>query len=162
MFFQNFKLRQYLRVSYAKQFNRVGLDPLSINNPFGLRYYSSDSVRGTQRISLHSETISFINYKLLGFKFSPFAFADVALLTPENDFQKSGFYYGLGSGLRARNENLVFKTIELRLAYFPRKAYQSNSFVASLRFNIAFRYNTTYVHEPDIVQMNNDYQNNIF
>ena len=162
LFFQNFKMRQYLRVSYAKQFNRVGLDPLSINNPFGLRYYSSDSVRGTQRISVHSETISFINYKLLGFKFSPFVFADVALLTPEDDFQKSGVYYGLGSGLRARNENLVFKTIELRLAYFPRKAYQSNSFAASLRFNIAFRYNTTYVHEPDIVQLNNDYQNNIF
>ena len=58
--------------------NRTGLDPLSINNTFGIRLFSEDSVRGNQRISLHSETISFINYKVFGFKFSPFVFADIA------------------------------------------------------------------------------------
>jgi hypothetical protein len=160
--YNNFKLRQYLRISYARQFNRIGLDPLSINNPFGLRYFSSDSVRGNQRFSLHSETITFINSKLLGFKFSPFVFADVAVLTPENNFQKSGWYYGVGGGLRIRNENLVFRTTELRFVYFPRKASQSNSFIGSLRINIAFRYNNNYVREPDIIQLNSDYQNNIF
>jgi hypothetical protein len=89
-------------------------------------------------------------------------FADVAVLTPENNFQKSGWYYGVGGGLRIRNENLVFRTTELRFVYFPRKASQSNSFIGSLRINIAFRYNNNYVREPDIIQLNSDYQNNIF
>ncbi len=160
--FRNFKLRQYEQLSFARQFNRVGLDPLSIDNFFGIRYFRDDSVRGNQRISLHSETISFINYKLFGFKFSPFVFTDISGLTPEKNFQKTGWYYGVGGGLRMRNENLVFKTAELRIVYFPRKANQTNSFAAFFRINIQFRYNSNYVRKPDIIQLNNDYQNNVF
>ncbi len=160
--FKNFKLRQYEQLSFARQYNRTGLDPLSINNTFGIRYFRDDSVRGNQRISLHSETISFINYKAFGFKFSPFAFTDITGLTPEKNFQKTGWYYGVGGGVRIRNENLVFRTTELRLVFFPRKANQSNSFTAFIRINIQFRYNSNYVREPDIIQLNNDYQNNVF
>ena len=160
--FRNFKLRQYEQLSFAREFSRVGLDPLSINNFFGLRYFTDDSIRGNQRITLHSETISFINYKLFGFKFSPFVFTDITGLTPEKDFEKTGWYYGIGGGLRMRNENLVFRTTELRLVYFPRKGKQSNSFTAYFRINIQFRYNSNYVRKPDIIQLNGDYQNNVF
>jgi hypothetical protein len=160
--FRNFKLRQYEQLSFAKQFNRVGLDPLSINNFFGIRNFTDDSVRGIQRITLHSETISFINYKLFGFKFSPFVFTDITGLTPDKDFEKTGWFYGVGGGLRMRNENLVFRTAELRLVFFPRKAKQSNSFTAFFRINIQFRYNSNYVRKPDIIQLNSDYQNNVF
>ncbi|HYJ62706.1 MAG TPA: hypothetical protein VEV62_03100, partial [Parafilimonas sp.] len=96
--FKNFKLRQYEQLSFARQYNRTGLDPLSINNTFGIRYFRDDSVRGNQRISLHSETISFINYKAFGSKFSPFVFTDITGLTPEKNFQKTGWYYGVGGG----------------------------------------------------------------
>ena len=139
------KIRQYVNFSYTKLFNRLGLDPLSINNPFGVRYFSSDSARGDQRISLHTETNSFLHYKILGFKFGPFAFADMSLLTPENEpFSKSDAFWGLGGGLRTRNEQLVFGTIELRLAWFPRKIDQ-NSFKLTLTGNLRFRYNSTYI-----------------
>jgi hypothetical protein len=161
--YNNFKLRQYVRLSYTRQFNRIGLDPLGINNAFGLRYFSADSVTGNQRFSLHSETITFINYKVLGFKFSPFAFADVVALNVYNEtFNKSVWYYGLGGGIRTRNENLVFRTSELRFVYFPRKGNQTQSFKATLAINFRFRYNTNYVLEPDIIQLNSDSQNNIF
>jgi hypothetical protein len=72
IFYNNLKIRQYLRLSYTRQFNRVGLDPLGINNVFGLRYFNLDSASGDQRISLHTETFFFLRYKLLGFKFAPF------------------------------------------------------------------------------------------
>ncbi len=162
LLFKDLKLRQYGQLSFARQFNRTGLDPLSINNNFGIRYFRDDSVRGNQRISLHSETIGFINYKVLGFKFSPFVFTDVTALTPEKNFQRTGLYYGVGGGLRMRNENLVFRTAELRVVYFPRKAGQANSFAAYFRINIQFKYNSNYVREPDIIQVNSDYQNNVF
>lgn len=55
----NVKIREYLRLSYTRQFNRVGLDPLGVNNVFGLRYYNLDSASGDQRISLHTETFFF-------------------------------------------------------------------------------------------------------
>lgn len=56
---KDLKIRQYLRFSYTKQFNRVGLDPLGVNNIFGLQYISFDSASGQQRLSLHTETIFF-------------------------------------------------------------------------------------------------------
>lgn len=161
-YINNIKLRQYINISYTKLFNRLGLDPLSINNPFGLRYFSSDSAQGDQRISLHTETNSFLNYKILGFKFGPFAFADMSLLTPEDViFNKTDAYWGLGGGLRTRNEQLVFGTMELRFAWFPRKIDQ-NSFKLTFTGNIRFRYNSTYIKAPDIVQVNSDNSNTIF
>jgi hypothetical protein len=156
-------IRQYLRFSYTKQFNRIGLDPLGINNIFGLHYISSDSATGNQRISLHTETIFFLDLKVLGFKFAPFASADFVHIAPEGENTlHSGFYYGLGGGLRARNENILFGTLELRFMYFPRKTEQYNAFKLTLAANLRLRYNSNYVIAPDIIQVNSDRHNNIF
>ncbi len=161
--FDRVKIRQYINFSYTRQFNRVGIDPLTINNVFGLRYFSGDSTFGSQRITLHSETTFFLNYKLLGFKFAPFAFGDLSLLTPENEgFDKSALYHGIGAGIRSRNENLVFNTIELRFVYFPRKTLQNQSFKIMLNTGIQFRYNNTYVKAPDVVFLNTDGLNSIY
>jgi len=157
------KFRQYANFSYTRLFNNVAIDALRIDNPFGLRYFSSDSTIGQQRISLHEETFMFLKYKLFGFKFAPFVFADAAFLTPkQRDFSKSDAYYGIGCGVRTRNENLVFGTIEVRMAYFPRNVPQNNSFKILTTMNLQFRYNTTYVKAPDIVQLNTDPSNSIY
>jgi len=161
--FRNLKIRQYLRFSYTKQFNRIGLEPLGINNVFGLQYISFDSASGNQRSSIHTEMFFFLKYKALGFKFAPFASADVAFFTPENKSSpNSGFYFGLGGGIRARNENILLGTIELRFMYFPRKSIQHNAFKITVDTNLHFRYNNSYVKEPDIIQVNSDYNNNIY
>ena len=161
--FDRVKIRQYINFSYTRQFNRIGIDPLTINNVFGLRYFSGDSTFGEQRITFHSETTFFLNYKLLGFKFAPFAFGDLSFLTPEHGtFDKSSLYHGIGTGIRSRNENLVFNTIELRFVYFPRKTEQNQSFKIMLNTGIQFRYNNTYVRAPDVVFLNNDGLNSIY
>ena len=161
--FNNFKLRQYFRLSLSRQFNRVGLDQLKIDNPFGLRYFRNDSVVGDRRISLHTETFFFLNYRAFGFQFSPFAFADLSWLTPENrSTQKTNFYSGIGGGIRTRNENLVFGTMEFRFVYFPRRIEDNNPFKVTGMINLRFRYNTSYVRPPDIIQMNSDYSNSVF
>jgi hypothetical protein len=156
-------MRQYLRFSYTKQFNRIGLEPLGINNVFGLKYISFDSASGHQRSSIHTETIFFPKYKALGFKFATFASADIVFITPEHtNVENSGFYFGLGGGVRTRNENVLFGTLELRFMYFPRKSLQHSAFKLSIDTNLRFRYNNTYVKEPDILQLNSDYNNNIY
>jgi hypothetical protein len=165
------KIRQYLRASFTRQFNRVGLDALRIDNPFGvLNYFSSDSTIGQQRINISTETSFFLKYKLLGFKFAPFIFASAALLTPEHeDLNKSTMYYGLGFGFRARNENFIFGTIELRLIFYPVRPVATinntntyNSFKSDYNNNIIFKYNSNYVNAPDIVPLNADPNNNIY
>jgi hypothetical protein len=159
----NLKVRQYVNFSFTRQINRVGIDPLTINNVFGLRYFTGDSTNGTQRITIHSETTFYLNYKFLGFKFAPFAFGDLSFLTPESGaLLKSGLYHGVGAGVRTRNENLVFNTIELRAVYFPRKTMQNNSFKIMVNTGIQFRYNSTYVRQPDVVFLNTDGLNSIY
>jgi hypothetical protein len=161
--FPNVKIRQYINFSYTRQINRVGIDPLTINNVFGLRYFTGDSTFGAQRITLHTETTFYLNYRLLGFKFAPFAFGDLSFLTPESGtFQKSSLYHGIGAGMRTRNENLVFNTIEFRMVYFPRKTLQNNSFKIMINTGIQFRYNSTYVRQPDVVLLNTDGLNSIY
>ncbi len=143
VYIRDIKLRQYLNISYTRLYNRLGLDPLGINNPFGLRYFSSDSATGDRRLSLHTETNSFLNYKILGFKMGPFAFADMCLLTPENEsLDKTDAYWGFGGGVRTRNEDLVFGTIELRFAWFPRKIDQ-NAFISTISIN-GYQYITSF------------------
>jgi hypothetical protein len=161
--YHNFKLREYINFSYTGLYNRVGLDPLYINNNYGLRNFSSDSVMGNNRISLYAETFSFLRYKLFGFKFAPFVFGNGSLLTHENgDPGSSGLYGGIGGGVRTRNENFVFGTIELRVIYFPRYVEGNNSFQVTLSTNLIFRYNSNYVTEPDIVQSNTNSNNGIY
>ncbi len=161
--FRNFKMRQYLRFSYTRQFNQIALDPLKINNPFGIRYFGSDSAVGNRRLSLHGETFIFLKYKLFGFQFSPFVFNDVSALTPPNQsLNKSAFYWSVGGGIRLRNENLLFGTIELRFVYFPRQIANMHPYLVNSNVNVRFRYNTNYVRAPDLVQLNADYSNSIF
>lgn len=161
--FRNFKMRQYLRFSYTRQFNQLALDPLKINNPFGIRYFGSDSAVGNRRLSLHGETFVFLKYKLFGFQFSPFVFNDVSALAPANQpISKSAFYWSIGAGVRLRNENLLFGTIELRFVYFPRQVAHMHPYLVNSNVNVRFRYNTTYVRAPDLVQLNADYSNSIF
>ena len=162
--FPTLKVRQYINFSYTQQFNRIGIDPLTINNVFGLRYFTGDSTYGTQRVTLHSETTFYTNYKFLGFKFAPFVFGDLSLLTPQNEsISKSNLYDGLGAGIRTRNENLIFNTIELRLVYFPLTTAQ-NRYAFKLVFNtgLQFRFNNTYVRQPDVVMLNTDGLNSIY
>jgi hypothetical protein len=161
-FMNKTKMRQYIQFSYTRQFNRVSLYPLSIGNIFGLRNYNLDSASGSQRVSLHTETFFFLKYKLLGFKFAPFAAGDIVLLTSEGERAKNGLYYEIGGGMRTRNESLVFRTIELRFLYFPRQSQQNNTFKITLNSSIRFRYNSNYVKAPDIIQVNSDYENNIY
>ena len=161
--YSNIKIRQYINFSFTRLWNRVGLDPLTINNVFGLRYFTNDSTSGVQRVTMHSETTFFLNYKLLGFKFAPFAFGDLSFLTPQSgSLYKSDLYDGVGAGIRTRNENLVFNTIEFRAVWFPRRAEYNNSFKIMINTGIQFRYNSTYVRQPDVVYLNTDGLNSIY
>jgi hypothetical protein len=161
--FKHYKMRQYLRASLTRLYNRRTYDPLQINNTLGLRYFSADSLRGTQRISLYGETFFFARYKFLGFQLAPFLFVDGSLLEGEDkDFYTSDIYTGVGGGIRTRNVNLIFPTAELRIVYFPRKAQNMNSFVVSFSADIQFRYRTNYVRAPDVIQLNSEDANSFY
>jgi hypothetical protein len=158
--YKSWKLREFVRLSYSGLYNRVTSEQLRIDNPYGLNSFGSDSALGKHRISLYAETFMFSRYTLFGFQMAPYVFMNFSLLTPETKkFMKSDLYTGLGGGVRTRNENLIFGTIELRLTYFPRPGERMNEFKVSFRSNIRFRYNTRYIKAPEIIPVNIDNEN---
>ena len=155
-FWNSTKIRQYINASYTQLYNRVTTAPLAINNFYGLRGFLSDSAVGGQRISLQLETEFFLHFKILGFQFAPFPYIDMSLLTPEHgSFSKSSFYTSVGGGVRARNEHLIFETIELRAYFFPVAPQDMSGFKVILNANIRYRYSSNFIAAPDLVQLNN-------
>jgi hypothetical protein len=155
LLYRNLKIRQYLKMSATRQINRTTFDALRIDNPFGLNQFRSDTLAGRGRISLYSETTVFTPNKAFGFKLAPFVFGDMSLLTPEKtDPGRTKMYAGIGAGIRARNENLVFGTMECRFIYFPRPSERTSLFKIAFRSNLRFRYNSLYVKAPETIQYN--------
>lgn len=161
--FRNFKWRQYFKYNISRVYSRTTYDPLQINNSLGLRYFSADTLRGTQRMSLYTESFFFAKYKFLGFQLAPFVFLDASLLKGEGKpFYTSDIYTGIGGGVRTRNVNLVFGTAEIRMVYFPRKAQEDNSFKISFNTEIRFRNNSNYIRPPDVIQLNSEDSNSFY
>lgn len=148
-------MREHIRVSFARLGNRVAATPLRLNNVFGVEALQTDSIYGQNRISFYAETILYTRFKLLGVRFAPFGYVAASLLTPESGgFVKSDLYSGLGGGVRIRNENLIFGTIELRGGFLPRTAWGVRSYDFSIRSNIRFRYRNEFISAPDVADFN--------
>ena len=155
IFLNSTKIRQYVNVSYTQLYNRVTYAPLYIDNFYGLRGFLTDSAYGTRRLSLQLETEFYLRYKLLGFQFAPFPYGDLSLITPENGpYSHSALYSSIGGGVRARNENLIFETIELRAYFFPIAPNNMRGFKVVLNSNIRYRYSSNYITAPDLVKLN--------
>ena len=156
-FWHSTKIRQFINTSYTHLYNRITYAPLRVDNYFGLRGFLSDSVYGNRRLTLQSETEFYLKQKILGFGFAPFMYADFTLVAPENrPFLRSALFTSLGGGIRARNPNLVFETIEVRAYFFPEAPANMRGFKVVTSANIRFRYNSNYVSAPDFVQLNGE------
>lgn len=117
--FNRHKIREFLSVNYTSGINRFSDEKLFLtNNDIGI--LSSDYLFGAQKISFHSELVAYTNFYMYNFRFLIFGFGDLALIGPENkSIFKNSLYSGVGLGIRIRNENLVFKTFQIKFAYYP-------------------------------------------
>jgi hypothetical protein len=150
-------MRQYISTNYTRLFRLVAGEQLRIDNAFGLPQFTYQYVTGYQRFTVNTESIIYLKYKLLGFKFAPFADINLSALTPLGEpFQQSDIYTGFGGGIRTRNENLVFGTVELKGMFFPRRIEGMPTYKIELNSNIKYRYNSNFVSAPDVIKWNSD------
>ena len=113
------KLREFLSFNYTRGINRYHDEKLQITSEdiWGL---SSNYLQGIKKISFHSELVAFTNLYVYNFRFLFFGFGDLALIGPEyRSIFNNKLYSGVGIGMRVRNENFVFKTFQIKLAYYP-------------------------------------------
>jgi hypothetical protein len=125
----NVQSRQFIKLDYTLGINRFDIENLYLGNVNGIRGFSNKSGVGKQRLTLNFENVFFQRRSILNFQTAIFSFLDLGLLgDSHNIIFNQNFYSGIGVGLRIRNENLVFKTIQIRLAYYPNHPSAVNSF----------------------------------
>lgn len=157
MLVKNLKIRQSLGASYASILRQRYEPLLRLDNNFGIERFRSDSAIGTQRLGLAFETVVYIPPTLFGFNFAPFAFADMSMVSAKDAVlirQKP--YFGVGGGVRTRNENLIFGTIELRMYYFPRVPPEEtlSKFRITVSTNLRVKYSSVFVKAPSLISYN--------
>ena len=148
--------RHFLNASISQQFNRRLDDPIRLNSIYGIEQYNSDSATlADSRLSLGCTSVFYNTWKLAGFSFAPFVFANITFLKNNTTpIANSDGYGAFGAGIRSRNENLIFGTMELKAFYFPRTSPNMNPFNVTFNTDLRFRYNSQYIKRPDFVNMN--------
>ncbi len=115
-----YRIRNFVKVDYTRGFDRYSDEYLVFNRENGFSGFKNDSVGGTQRLTVGLESVLFSPVNFYGFRFAFFAFADLGFLFGTNEFIGNGdILSALGLGLRVRNDNLLFNTLQIRLGFFP-------------------------------------------
>ena len=151
----NWLSRHFISASITQQMQSKLNDPLYLYSLFGIQDFNNASNKTTTRISANWESVFYNTWKFLGFSFAPFVFTNLSYINePNQTIAKGDVYSALGTGVRTRNENLVFGTMELRASYYPRTI--GNMKVWNIIFNTAlqFKYNSQLVKRPDFVLAN--------
>jgi hypothetical protein len=142
-------MRHQYEAGYAVLFNQAVKRGFNIRDANGLIGFRPDSLVGLQRITLSEETILFTPWKFMGFNLAAIARIDAALIKiGPGLFRSRNFFTGISLGLRVRNENLIFNTIEARAFYYPVTVEDLGHFRLTLTSNFRIKYPTNLVNKP--------------
>jgi hypothetical protein len=115
-----YRIRNFANIEYTRGFDRYYDEYLNFKSENGFSGFRNDSTGNAQRLYLSLESVVFSPVNLYGFRFAAFGFADFGFLFGTNDFVGSGdILSAVGIGVRIRNNNLVFNTLQIRLGFFP-------------------------------------------
>lgn len=118
--FKGLLFREFIKIRHTGGFRKLSSDSLNINNYNGIRGLSHWQMYGNRRLVMSLENVCFMPFDVYGFRFTVFNFFDMGFVGRKKIVFKNEFYSGLGLGMRIRNENLVFKTIQIRIAWYPK------------------------------------------
>ena len=147
--------RQIVNLSFTQTLKNKYNEALRINSIFGIPQLNREQIKGGTRLSANWETVLYNNRVLWGFKSAPFIFGNFTYIRAVDiPILKGDIYTAIGSGMRIRNENLIFGTIELKGFYFPRTNQQVSPWNFSLLTNLRYKYNSNIVEKPNFVEIN--------
>lgn len=114
------RVRTFMNVDYTLGIKRYPLEYLSLGRFDHIRGFGSRTAIGQQRLALKLEHVVFLPRQFYKFNMAIFGFADLGIIGDSQQLIFTEDYYsGIGLGIRFHNENLVFETFRLRLAFYP-------------------------------------------
>ncbi len=145
-----FKLRSFVALGYSQLVNQTTNNYIKVtrNQVYGI---SADSLLGTQQFYARTETTFYTPWSLAGFRFAPFTGLDWSQLECEFCDQSRPNIFGINAGLRTRNENLIFGTMEIRFTYIPDDGTGNNQFKINFRQNLQIKNTGNFIAAPSMV-----------
>lgn len=117
---RSYKLRLFGTLDYSRGFYRYEDEHLTIGEDNGIRGFRNNYLFPDQRLYLNLEAVAFSKVFFYGFRFAVFSFADIVLFARDKMFYEyDNIVSGFGIGFRVRNENLIFKTFQVRFGIYP-------------------------------------------
>jgi hypothetical protein len=114
------KFRHFVKPEIIFGINRFSSDSLTLNDGYGLDGFNSPELTGTSRLLFTFQTQSYAPWNFIGFRFGPYIICSAGMLgNEETSFQNSKVYTQFGFGVLIKNENLVFKTFQISVAFYP-------------------------------------------
>ena len=151
----NWYLRHFLSGSITHLFNTFLNESLHLSSDYGIPQLTNPQIKASTRLTLNGESVFYNTWKLIGFSFAPFGYTNISYLKPMGANLSDGdIYSAIGGGVRTRNENLTFGTIELKAYYYPRVSGIMSQWNITLNTGLQFRYTSQLVKKPDFVVLN--------
>ncbi|MDX8340299.1 hypothetical protein SLH46_13950 [Draconibacterium sp. IB214405] len=114
------QVRTFVDMNYTLGIRRFEIEHLTLGERDHIRGFDSDIAIGKQRLNVKLEHVVFLPTQFYKFNMAIFGFADFGVIgTNQELIFKQDYYSGVGIGIRLHNENLVFETFRLRLAFYP-------------------------------------------
>ncbi|MEQ9592900.1 MAG: hypothetical protein RLN86_09890 [Cyclobacteriaceae bacterium] len=146
------KIRHSFEFGVSRFYNRNIKNQLDINGNNGLEGFRSTNLFGDTRLRTRVQSIMFTNWKLIGFNFAIVPQIDLAFLSLSNQSAVEGkFLQGYSLGLRTRNENLIFNTVEVRGYYYPNTVEDLSNYRIRVNANLRIKYPTALVRPPETI-----------
>jgi len=151
--FTRIKFRHFATINYMLGIKQPEDAFIRFNGLNGIRGFSKDSLQGKHRLSVNLESVAFTPLEIIGFHFSVFGFVDMGWIGTNSKFILSQpMYTGLGCGIRIRNENLIFKTFQIRFAWYPKAVYSSSHSILQISGEESYRFDNMNYTGPEIVK----------
>lgn len=146
------RFRFYNRLNYIVGIKRYPSDNLYFQD-YDIGGFRSDTLSGNQKLSGSIAATLFLPFIKKGFRASVTVFSDAGAIAPRNEsIFSSKTYWGMGVALNIRNDNIVFKNISIRLAFYPRVPSDARSFQASITGNPKDGFYDYRVYKPRIIE----------
>lgn len=119
LIYQNrYSSRLFINVNYRQAITR----DINATFDFGenIRHLDQEDIAGKSTLSINIESVLFTPWYFYGFRFAPFLFADLGLISKTRYvFFNYDFYSAPGIGFRIRNESLAFKNFVVSFGILP-------------------------------------------
>jgi hypothetical protein len=148
-----YKMRTYVSATYTHLLNQTIANWLDVSKN-EIPGFEIDSLEADQRLALHLESAIYTPWSLLGFRFAPFLAFDIVGIRCKSCEAQNDSFFGISSGFRTRNENLIFGSMELKITYIPENGDGSSTFNFSFKQNLRVKNSGNFVRPPSLIRYN--------